>query len=67
MCQNDPNLAAYSLDEEEWIYLGKVHSLLLEFLEFEVMTKTISSSVRYPTLNRAMSVYNVLIDKLEDS
>jgi hypothetical protein len=63
MCQNDPKLADYSLDEEEWIYLRKVHSLLAEF---ELMTKTVLASVGYPTLNRAMSVYNVLIDKLED-
>ncbi|KAF9571669.1 hypothetical protein BGW38_008596 [Lunasporangiospora selenospora] len=30
------------------------------------MTKTISSSVGYPTINRAMSVYNALIDALEE-
>ncbi|KAF9142530.1 hypothetical protein BGX20_007221, partial [Mortierella sp. AD010] len=53
MCQNEPNLSAYSLDEDEWIYLGKLHELLCEF---DSMTNAVSASVGFPTINRAMSV-----------
>jgi hypothetical protein len=62
MCQNDPWLEAYVLDDSEWGYLGKLSSLLIQF---ETMTETVSGSF-FPTLNRAMSVYNRLIDTLED-
>ena len=62
MCQNEPSLGAYSLEEEEWIYLDRLCELLREF---NAMTKAVSASVRFPTINRAMSVYNALIDTLE--
>ena len=62
MCQSEPQLVAYVLDDSEWIYLEKLHSLLFEFGR---LTQKVSGSL-YPTLNRAMTVYNKLIDTLED-
>ena len=62
MCRNEPQLGAYVLDDSEWVYLGKLNSLLIQF---ETMTDVVSGSF-FPTLNRAMSVYNRLIDTLED-
>ncbi|KFH70213.1 hypothetical protein MVEG_03064 [Podila verticillata NRRL 6337] len=63
MCQNEPKLGAYALEDDEWTYLEKLRCLLSQF---ETMTKTVSSSVGYPTINRAMSVYNAMIDTLEE-
>jgi hypothetical protein len=63
MCQNEQNLGAYSLEDEEWIYLERLLALLREF---DHMTKMVSASVGFPTINRAMSVYNALIDTLEE-
>ncbi|KAF9201539.1 hypothetical protein BGZ59_002653 [Podila verticillata] len=63
MCQNEPKLEAYALEDDEWTYLEKLRCLLSQF---ETMTKTVSSSVGYPTINRAMSVYNAMIDTLEE-
>ena len=63
MCQNESLLGAYALEEDEWIYLGKLHRLLNEF---DTMTNIASSSVSFPTVNRAMSIYNAMIDTLED-
>jgi hypothetical protein len=62
MCRNEPPLEAYVLDEAEWAYLEKLHGVLAGF---DKMTETVSGSF-FPTLNRAMSVYNRLIDNLED-
>ena len=63
MCQNEPTLMEYALEAEEWSYLEKLHQLLGQFVD---MTKIVSSSVGYPTINRAMSVYNAMIDTLEE-
>jgi len=63
MCQNEPKLGAYALEDDEWTYLEKLRCLLSQF---ETMTKTVSSSVGYPTINRAMSVYSAMIDTLEE-
>lgn len=63
ICQNEPTLAAYTLEEDEWSYLERLRVLLSQFV---TMTKTVSSSVGYPTINRAMSVYNTMIDTLEE-
>ncbi|KAG0354264.1 hypothetical protein BGX24_006991, partial [Mortierella sp. AD032] len=63
MCQNKIKLAEYALEEDEWLYLEKLRVLLEEFV---TMTKIVSSSISYPTINRAMSVYNALIDRLEE-
>ncbi|KAF9301744.1 hypothetical protein BGZ91_009508, partial [Linnemannia elongata] len=63
ICQNEPTLAAYTLEEDEWSYLERLRVLLSQFV---TMTKTVSSSVGYPTINRAMSVYNTMIDMLEE-
>lgn len=62
MCRSDIHLQAYVLDDDEWAYVKKLNGLLEGF---ETMTKCISGSF-FPTLNRAMSVYNRLIDDLED-
>ncbi|KAG0060386.1 hypothetical protein BGZ92_006721, partial [Podila epicladia] len=63
MCQNEPMLAAYILEDDEWTYLTKLSHLLKEF---NTMTVAVSASVGFPTINRAMTVYNLLIDGLED-
>lgn len=63
MCQNEALLVAYILRDEEWIYLEKIQMLLGQFV---TMTTIVSSSVGYPTINRAMSVYNAMIDHLEE-
>jgi len=62
MCRIEVALTPFVLDDEEWSYLGKLASLLQQF---EELTRQISGS-KYPTLNRAMTVYNKLIDQLED-
>jgi len=63
MCRQDPKLSRYVLADTEWVYLTKLHGLLDPF---NSMTTTVSASVGYPTINRAMSVYNALIDALEE-
>ncbi|KAG9319109.1 hypothetical protein KVV02_004693, partial [Mortierella alpina] len=62
MCRNEVALKPYELQDDEWEYLDKLAKLLQQFDE---LTKKVSGS-QYPTLNRAMSVYNKLIDQLED-
>ncbi|KAF9371838.1 hypothetical protein CPC16_002815, partial [Podila verticillata] len=62
MCRNEVALKPYELEDDKWIYLDKLAKLLQQFNE---LTKKVSGS-QYPTLNRAMSVYNKLIDQLED-
>ncbi|KAF9369438.1 hypothetical protein CPB97_003595, partial [Podila verticillata] len=62
MCRNEVALKPYELEDDEWIYLDKLAKLLQQFNE---LTKNVSGS-QYPTLNRAMSVYNKLIDQLKD-
>jgi len=47
ICQNEPKLAAYTLEEDEWSYLERLRILLSQFV---IMTKTVSSSVGYPTI-----------------
>ncbi|KAG0075100.1 hypothetical protein BGZ93_004320, partial [Podila epicladia] len=63
MCQNEPMLAGYILEDDEWTYLTKLSHVLKEF---NTMTVAVSASVGFPTINRAMTVYNLLIDGLED-
>ncbi|KAF9370866.1 hypothetical protein CPB97_002402, partial [Podila verticillata] len=63
MCQNEPKLWAYALEDDEWTYVEKLHCLLSQF---KTMTKTVPSSVSYLTINRAMLVYNAMIDTLEE-
>jgi hypothetical protein len=63
MCQNEPTLTAYALEADEWSYLESVHHLLDQFV---TTTKIVSASIGYPTINRTMSVYNAMIDTLED-
>ncbi|KAF9271511.1 hypothetical protein BGZ74_005948, partial [Mortierella antarctica] len=63
MCQNEPMLTAYILEDDEWTYLKKLGHLLKEF---STMTVAVSASVGFHTINRAMTVYNLLIDGLED-
>jgi len=63
MCQSEAPLAVYALNNDEWKYLEKLHMLLHEF---NVLTMFISSSLSYPTINRAMSIYNAMLDHLEE-
>ena len=63
MCAGDPKLAPYHLEDSQWAYLEKVCSLLRKFDE---MTKAVSASKGFPTLNRTIIVYNALIDHLEE-
>lgn len=62
MCQNETTLTAYALNGGEWEYLEKLRTLLSHFV---TMTTLVSSSIGYPTINRAISVYNDMIDGLE--
>ncbi|KAI9238880.1 MAG: hypothetical protein BYD32DRAFT_435365 [Podila humilis] len=62
LIRNEVALKPYELEDDKWIYLDKLAKLLQQFNE---LTKKVSGS-QYPTLNRAMSVYNKLIDQLED-
>lgn len=63
ICQNEATFAAYTLEEGEWSYLERLRILLSQFV---TMTKTVSSSVGYSTINKALSVYNTIIDALEE-
>jgi hypothetical protein len=62
ICQNDRVLSIYALKDDEWIYLQKLQTLLSQF---STMTSTVSASKSYPTLNRAISIYNAMLDHLE--
>lgn len=62
MCRSEPPLRSYELEEDDWIYLEKLVNLLERFND---LTKSVSGSL-YPTINRAMTVYNKLIDRLDD-
>ncbi|KAF9402362.1 hypothetical protein BGZ76_007335, partial [Entomortierella beljakovae] len=63
MCQNEMILSSYILQDYEWIYLEKLQKLLGYFV---TTIKTVSSSTGYPSINRAMSAYNYMVDHLEE-
>lgn len=63
MCISESALSPYRIFDNEWDYLKQLCKLLRSF---EEMTKEVSASQSFPTINRTIIIYNSLIDHLEE-
>lgn len=63
MCATEHMLSTYRMECDDWAYLQQLRDLLCKF---EGLTKVVSASQVYPTINRTIAVYNSLIDHIED-